>query len=242
MATEHSKDLRKVDCDVRRRELVAALKELAAKEGPNVSLRRLVKFLGRSEPYVMAYFDTWGDLREAAGLPRRRQRGYSAELLLDTLRKVEAEHGGPVSKRRFYHLTGISENACIRLFGSWREFREAAGLHEMASPGTPVRYTRELLLELMREQLPILGRRMTRNQFSKAVGISTATIDRLGSWTELRHELGLTGRGRAKSKSFAKALGVELFDEEPPLIDLSDLPSIQDFSDSLEMPSLSEDV
>ena len=241
MATEHSAGSRKVDRGERWRELVAALRALAEKEGPNVSLRRLVKFLGRSEPYVMTYFDTWGDLREAAGLPRRPQRGYSPEMLLDTLRQVEAEYGSPVSKRRFYHLTGISENACIRLFGSWREFREAAGLHEMASPGSPVRYTRELLLELMREQLPILGRRMTRNQFSKAVGISTATIDRLGNWGSLRAELGLTGRGRAKSKSFAKALGVELFDEEPPLIDLSDLPTTQGIIDSMTMPCLPED-
>ncbi|MCA9112347.1 MAG: hypothetical protein KDA52_20495 [Planctomycetaceae bacterium] len=222
MATKHSEGSRKIDRGDRGRELVAALKELADAEGPNVSLRRLIKFLGRSEPYVMAYFDTWGDLREAAGLPRRRQRGYSPKMLLDKLRKVEAEHSSTVSKRRFYHLTGISENACIRLFGSWREFREAAGLHEMASPGTPVRYTRELLLKLMQEQLPILGRRMTRNQFAKAVNISTATIDRLGNWGALRSELNLNARGRAKTKSFAQKLGIELFDEEPSLFDFSD--------------------
>jgi len=214
---------RKVDHEERRGELTAALKELAESAGPDVSLRRLIKHLGRSEPYVMAYFETWGDLREAAGLSRRRNRGMSRETVLHQLLEAEKEYGQPLSHRRFSHLTGISLGTCSRLFGSWLGLREAAGLTERASAGVPVKYTRDDLLRMMREQLPVLGRRMTRNQFAKAVGVSTATIDRLGNWGALRRELGLTGRGRAKTSSFAKALGVELFDEEPELFDVSEV-------------------
>ena len=214
---------RRVNREERRLELVEALKELAAVEGPDVTLKRFTEVIGRSDRYVHMYVGAFGNLREAAGLPRKRKIGYSAEYLIERLLEAEKVVEGPVSKRRFFAITGISPSCCDRVFGSWVACRKAAGLSEVAAPGKPRRYTRELLVELMREQLPILGRRMTRIQFSKAVGISTATISQLGGWSELRRELGLTARGRAKSKSFAKALGIELFDEEPELIDLSDL-------------------
>ncbi len=213
---------RKVNREQRRRELIAALRELAAAEGPDVTKRQFAKHLGRSEPYVVAYFDSWCDLREAAGLPRKRRVGYSPETLVDTLVETETSYGKPVSRRRFYHLTGISPSICDRVFGSWREFREAAGLKEVATPGVPAKYSRDELLRLMREQIPDLGRQMTRNQFAKAAGVSVFTIDRLGNWGALRKELGLTSRGRAKAKSFAEVMGIPLVDNAHLLVDFSD--------------------
>ncbi|MCA9074261.1 MAG: hypothetical protein KDA93_04450 [Planctomycetaceae bacterium] len=218
-------DGRRVNREERRGEMIAALKELVAVEGPDVTCQRFADHIGRSDRYIAVHCGSWGDLRVAAGLPRKRSSGYSAEYLIQRLLDAEKEIDGPVSKRRFSSITGISTSTCDRVFGSWVAFRQAAGLSEVASPGKARRYSRELLLKLMREQLPILGRNMTRNQFSTAVGISTATIDQLGNWTELRSELGLTGRGKKKSKSFAEKLGIELFDEAPPLIDFSELPA-----------------
>jgi hypothetical protein len=200
----------KVNREKRRRELIAALRELAAVEGPDVTLRQFAESLGRSTQHVELYFGSWGDLREAAGLPRKRSAGYARETLLDALRKAERASDRPVSRRRFAHLTGISPSPGERLFGSWQAFREAAGFTAWVPPGTPSRYSRDQLLRLMHEQIPVLGPDMTRNQFAEAVGVSTATIDRLGNWSALRKELGLVSRRSAKAKAFLEALGIEL--------------------------------
>lgn len=202
----------KVNRGQRRRELIAALRELVEVEGPDVTCWQFVKSLGRSKRYVELYFGSWGNLREAAGLQRRRIAGYSPESLIDALREVEHESDRPVSRRRFNHLTGISPSTCDRVFGSWRAFREAAGLTAVAPAGIPPHYSRELLLQLMRGQIPVLGPDMTRNQFAEAVGVSTATIDRLGNWSALREELDLSPRGSAKAKAFLEALGIQLIE------------------------------
>ncbi|MEZ6145286.1 MAG: hypothetical protein R3B91_07615 [Planctomycetaceae bacterium] len=73
-----------------------------------MSLRRLTGFWGGPNWYD-GVLDTWGDLRRQPAVATSTTR-LLAENAARHTRKVEAEYGRPVSKRRFYHLTGISEN------------------------------------------------------------------------------------------------------------------------------------
>ena len=57
--------------ETNRDELVKVLAELSWEHGPRISVKKFTRLTGIPESQVYRYFDSWGDVRVAAGLKRR---------------------------------------------------------------------------------------------------------------------------------------------------------------------------
>jgi hypothetical protein len=181
--------------------MIDALRDLAGKVGPDISVRQFTTECGYSRPMVYEYFRNWADLRAQAGLPSQadhhgRNALYTRESLIAALQQLAARLGEDLSQIQFTHHTGISDCPVYRVFGNWKNFRAAAGLAAEPKPGVKPQYTREDLLNLLRRQVTLQGRHIVLDQFCAATGVTRDMINRCGGWTGLRQELGLPPRGR----------------------------------------------
>ena len=89
------------------------------------------------------------------------------------------------------------------MFGTWLKLKEAAGLHKVRPGGQPVRFTREELVERLRELVKNRGD-ISRRQFCREVGISNNGLSGVVSWGELRKAIGLPPRVRSGKSTWEK--------------------------------------
>src|SRR5688572_12038854 len=97
--------------ELRRQEIIAALREVANRLGPNISIAGFYRETGITDRKVYQLFDNWSDLRIQAGLPaevNRSRTRYSREELLQQLHDLAAEIGDDISSTEFSSRTGIS--------------------------------------------------------------------------------------------------------------------------------------
>ncbi|MCA9056672.1 MAG: hypothetical protein KDA75_22750, partial [Planctomycetaceae bacterium] len=125
---------------------------------------------------------------------RRRSVHYSRDQLLELVRKAE-KYGEGNSLSEFTRETGVSPKPIIRLFDGWVKLKHAAGLRKIRQGGQPTQFTREELIERLRE---IVSRRVdiSRNQFCRELKLSTNGLIGVISWGELRKAIGLPTRVR----------------------------------------------
>ena len=207
--------------DERRAAMAAALRGVAERVGPDVTVARFYQETGITDRAIYQLFENWAALRVAAGLPaevKRGRRTYSREGLLATLKETAAECGEDVSMNEFVSRTGVAAATVRRLFGSWTAFKESAGLTKARRPGPRPRFTREELLGHLRRLVDERGD-VTLAAFCRELEISTQTLNRVGTWTELRRELKLPRRARTGRPKWQTELAGEIPDpsEEPDL-------------------------
>lgn len=186
----------------RRRELVEAVREMAAVTGSNLTLRQFCQ--QRNIPLSRVYWDfaSWRSLRIAAGLPPHWDRSAAAivhtrQSLLASLQQIVNETGPDLTLATFRQRTGISGAPIARVFGNWRAMREAAGLPSRVRPQPDEQYSRPELVELLRtigHDRPYI----TKREFCEENVIPMTVIDRVGPWSELRREAYLPGNGSRK--------------------------------------------
>jgi hypothetical protein len=183
----------------RRRELLEAVREMAASSGPNLTLRGFCQQRNIPESRVYWDFASWRELRVAAGLPPHIDRSatsvvHTRESLLAALRPIVADVGPMVTLATFRLRTGISDSPIARVFGSWRAMREAAGLPARVRPEPDPRHSHDALVELLRKighERPYI----TKREFCEENEIPMMTVDRVGPWSELRRKAYLPGNG-----------------------------------------------
>lgn len=190
-----------VDHEQRRREMIAALKSLAAEEGPDISVAKFCRRCGFSNTHIYYYFENWADLRTQAGLPPRVDRSrihavHSRESLLARLHTLAGQIGEDITLREFVHHTGISTQPIERVFGGWRAFKTAAGLDEHRKPGLPPVHTARSVRDRIEELLAEHEGALTLHDFIEKTGIGGEVIHRHGGWSRLRQELGYLPRGQ----------------------------------------------
>jgi hypothetical protein len=98
-----------------------------------------------------------------------------------------------------------------RWFGSWTEFKAQLGLTKVRRPGPRPRFTKEELLGHLRRLVDERGD-VTLAAFCRELGISTQTLNRVGTWTELRRELKLPRRARTGRPKWQTELAGDVFD------------------------------
>jgi hypothetical protein len=182
----------------RRAALVRAVRELAEQHGPNLTRLQFCRAQGISRSKILRDFDSWKDLREAAGLAREVDHSAAAvvhtrQSLLEALQQAVEAAGPEISLSEFSHRTGISLHPIERVFGSWRQFRTAAGLEPQ-----PRRSRQKLDREGVKHNLWLITRSrpyITQYEFCVMFDVTPATLNRLGPWTALRDELNLDLRG-----------------------------------------------
>jgi hypothetical protein len=109
-------------------QLIARLKELAKKQGPEVSLHTFLTEVGCSEKVVVNRFGRWSQLRVAAGLTpfAKMPARYTEEDMLEDLWQVYQRTGQ--EPKRFQHRREggrISSQTMVGRFGSWEEVKRA---------------------------------------------------------------------------------------------------------------------
>lgn len=171
---------------------VELLREMG-EDDPGVTLCEFCRALPCSPSTVYARFGGWPELRARAGLSPHGRRGrptlYTADDVREAFRRAVAEVGPSLTKRRFIHLTGISEAAFTRLFGTWTELRAAEGLppNHRGSVGT----TAEDVRAAFRRISAVEGPGLTLERFVALSGYGEATIRRhFANWTGLRESDG----------------------------------------------------
>ncbi|MGE0377311.1 MAG: homing endonuclease associated repeat-containing protein [Planctomycetaceae bacterium] len=111
-------------CGERERgELIEALRELAEEEGEGVTMMRFLSESGFKEYTVYKHFDSWGELRVAAGLEPRREADVihsDDELLAEGVRVLE-ECGGFPTIREFNARSRYPYHALYMRFGRREE-------------------------------------------------------------------------------------------------------------------------
>jgi hypothetical protein len=175
--------------------LIDVLMCLAAVEGLEISLAMFCRRSGAAASQIYRYFESWGDLREQAGLPREIDRSsytarYSSDDLLAALRSAAEQAGSTVGLRVFSRLTGITAQPIYRVFGSWKGFKEAAGLPHQRQPAVPLEHTHESMLNLVRKMLTEHGGHLTQMEFCELTGVKRGVVYRCGGWERLRVKLG----------------------------------------------------
>ena len=194
--------------------MVVALKRLAGRLGPNVTLARFCREYGISKQKVYARFDDWSQLRKSAGLPGQGDRSsYTREGLIATVREAADALGEELSLPEFVRQTGISPRPIERLFGNWTALKAAAGLTRRRKPGPRPRLTKDELLAELRRVTTERGD-VSLRAFCRELDVSPSTIERLGAWGELRHEAGLPRRARTGRPLWQTKLAGDLFDPQ----------------------------
>ncbi len=134
-----------------RREIVARGRALRLKVGQAVSFRKF-----RAETRIPAnvidqMFGGWRRLRrliEPAPGTRPPRRKRTLRQLVESLQRLDRERTERITQEEFCTLAGVSPYEIARRFGSWRQFREAAGMSRR-SPPRRLYTNRELLDELL---------------------------------------------------------------------------------------------
>ncbi len=192
----------------RRQRLIDALQELAARLGPDISIMQFYRETGINDTNVYLLFENWADLRVQAGLPPRINRKgrwavYTKEQLLELVREAAEEFGEDITLGEFTRQSGVTNKPIVRLFGSWVKLKKAAGLNAIRPSGQPVRFTREELIERLRELVAKRGD-VSRREFCREVKISNNGLSGIETWGDLRKAIGLPPRVRGGKASWEK--------------------------------------
>lgn len=175
-----------------RDELLARMREEVRVHGRDITESMFCKSVGVSPSTIRFYFGAWSKLREAAGLdarihgnPRRRQ--YSAERLIDRLRDKVEQWGENLNMKLFIRETGIAQGTIEYYFGSWHNFRGAAGL-ERRLRGKRLRISNEEILEDLGRLIGIKKAFPTAEQYDESGIVRSRTVmDRFGRpWEQVR--------------------------------------------------------
>jgi hypothetical protein len=156
---------------------------------------------GRTPVTIYQRFGSWGAFREAAGLPRRAKRGYSAAELLEKGRAAYEAIGCNMGAHDFERHSGVSPTTVIRHFGSWAEFRAQVG--HPRNPGNPKlrRYTREGILASLRRTVERVGETLTLKEFLQRTGLPGPTFYRhFMTWPEARECVDLPGHVKKRTR------------------------------------------
>lgn len=156
-------------------DVIAALRQLAAEAGPDVSLAMLHQRTGITSGTIQRRFGGWTKLCERAGVrPRGRRRQHSPQSILQALtRLVEAGHNR-ITQPDFARLTGISMTAILYHWGRWSALRQAAGLPRHEVP--PPRHSDDDLLAEFDRVTRKLGRAPSDNDFDAESCYNMATL------------------------------------------------------------------
>ena len=113
--------------------LIAAVQRLAAVHGDGLTLHVFRRETGVGTTTIQTRFGGWLELREAAGLPRKksglqRARVHTFESLQTLLREQVRQVGPHLTEIEFCHRAQVSSTTIQRYCGSWQKLREAVGL------------------------------------------------------------------------------------------------------------------
>ncbi len=126
-----------------------------------------------------------------AARPSRRF-AYRREEVLELFADAVRELGEDVTQAQFVRFASMSERPIIRLFGSWADLRATAGLGPSRSRLKSRRYTREVILEKLRECIASQGPDLSLEEFLDETGMSYRTLSRwFRGWRNLREAAGL---------------------------------------------------
>lgn len=108
-------------------------------------------------------FSTWNAAKKAAGLDVFEKQGWTKSDVIESICRVNNQHEGYLSRREYRDLKreiDPSINTAIRLFGSWNQALDAAGL----SP-QPDEYTEEECIEALQYVANKIGRSPTKREY-----------------------------------------------------------------------------
>lgn len=140
-------------------EIVHALRMMALQRGEPLTFHRFMQHSGVPEWQVYRHFQSWYDVREAAGLPRTLpcSRRVSEERLIEAVHQIAQQLKRFPTAVEFARLSGFSNNLIYRRIGRWDKVRRryrgwleeqedlaqaakrAGPAPELAAPGKPVR-------------------------------------------------------------------------------------------------------
>lgn len=160
-------------------ELIEIVKNIAEKESKNwVSAKEFTQKTGISLREVLQHFDKWNDFIEAAGLqPLDKkgcpdgEKGYNESFLLEKIKSVaQSLNKNCLSMEEFTQISGISQRPIYRIFGSWENLLQKAGLNKVEKHMSKI-LDEELFEEYFRiykelDRLP-LYRDLKKSKYSK---------------------------------------------------------------------------
>lgn len=168
-----------------RDEIIARGRSHRLKVGKPLSFRRFCKLTGVPAQVVGQMFGGWRRLRrilEPEPQIRSARKQHSHRQLVQKLKEFDKEGTDRITEKEFCALAGITRHELHRLFGSWRQFREAAGQSRRSKPRR-LFTNRELLDELLLNYLRT-GKRPERCFIERLGGKHRVTrlLNRFGSW------------------------------------------------------------
>lgn len=141
-------------------ECVRMLRNVANRLGKTPSQREYDKAISEGEisaANIKHRFSSWNAAKEAAGLEVVEKHGWTKSEMINSISRVSERHDGQLSKRaylRLNHPTDPSVDTITRLFDSWNQALDSAGLLPQ-----PSQYTEEECIEALQYVAGKLGRR-----------------------------------------------------------------------------------
>jgi len=143
-------------------ECVRVLRKIANELGKSPSKKEYDKAISSSEisaANIKHQFSSWNAAKEAAGLEVVEKHGWTKSEVIDSISRASEKYDGQLSKRVYLRLkrpTDPSVETITRLFGSWNQALDSAGLLPQ-----PAQYTEEECIEALQYVEEKLGRSPT---------------------------------------------------------------------------------
>jgi 5-methylcytosine-specific restriction endonuclease McrA len=140
-------------------ECVRALRKVANQLGKSPSQREYDNTISEGEisaANIKHQFSSWNAAKEAAGLEVVEKHGWTKSEVINSISRVSEQHDGQLSKRVYLKLkqpTDPSVDTIMRLFGSWNQALDSAGLLPQ-----PSQYTEEECIEALQYVAEKIGR------------------------------------------------------------------------------------
>ena len=145
-------------------------------------------------------FGSWNEFLKVAGLEVNTKTDYTKEELIRQVLMLAEELGRTPTTNEFKQDSRTaSVSTVIKLFGSWNEFLEAAGLGVNRKPIRT--YTKEELISQVQMLARELDRTPTHKEFSDDSRMASVSIVKrlFGSWNEFLEAAGLKANRVCKS-------------------------------------------
>lgn len=143
-------------------------------------------------------FGSWNKAKKLAGLetiqPDETKPQYSDEELLAMLRTLSRKLGRSVTIPDLERAEGYPEPSTFeQRFGSWNKAKKAAGLETFSRGERRTQYSREELLEKLRQLADEREETITRSDVDEAENVPSTTTytRRFGSWKNAKRLAGI---------------------------------------------------
>lgn len=177
-------------------DLIKELRRLADDRGHPPTTEELRKHGRYSISPYRDRFGSWNAALEAAGLEPRSSSRLSRDNLIDELQRLADELGHPPTYAEMKQQGAYSPTPFDRVFDSWNDALEAAGLNPSDKPGN---ISKQDLIDELQRLADVLGHPPTIDELQEHGQFSSGPYqNRFGSWSDALEAAGFEAQATSR--------------------------------------------